>query len=83
MQFIEYFQKLIAALKLSDIIVCLVKSLVFGIIISTVATYNAFKVRVASTEIPQVVIKAVGQGFVLCIVANVIITLLFYILTSG
>jgi phospholipid/cholesterol/gamma-HCH transport system permease protein len=83
MQFMEYFQNLIAALTFGDIIVCLVKSFVFGVIISTVATYNAFKVKVASTEIPQVVIKAVGQGFVLCIIANVIITLLFYILISG
>lgn len=83
MQFMEYFQNLIAVLKLSDIVVCLVKSLVFGVIISVVATYNAFKVKVASTEIPQVVIKAVGQGFVLCIIGNVIVTLLFYLLVTG
>ncbi|MBN2534729.1 MAG: ABC transporter permease [Spirochaetales bacterium] len=83
MQFMEYFQNLLAALKLSDIVVCLVKSFVFGVIISIVATYNAFKVKVSSTEIPQVVIKAVGQGFVLCIIANVIITLVYYILTKG
>lgn len=82
-QFMEYFQNLIAALKLSDIVVCLVKSFAFGIIISSVATYHAFKVKVASTEIPQVVIKAVGQGFVFCIVANVIITLVYYIFVSG
>jgi len=80
MQFMEYFQNLISALKYSDIIVSLIKSFVFGVIISTVATYNAFKVKVASTEIPQVVIKAVGQGFILCIIANVIITLAYYLL---
>jgi phospholipid/cholesterol/gamma-HCH transport system permease protein len=82
-QMMEYFRNLIATLKASDIVVSLVKSFVFGVIISTVATYNAFKVKVASTEIPQVVIKAVGQGFVLCIIANVIITLLYYIYTLG
>ncbi|MBN1698131.1 MAG: ABC transporter permease [Spirochaetales bacterium] len=79
MQFLEYFQNLLAALKLSDVITSLVKSIVFGVIISTVATYNAFKVKVASTEVPQVVIKAVGQGFILCILANVFITLIYYI----
>ncbi|MBN2444283.1 MAG: ABC transporter permease [Spirochaetales bacterium] len=82
-QFMEYFQNLIATLKVSDIIVSLVKSFVFGIIISTVATYHAFTVKIAATEIPQVVIKAVGQGFVLCIIANVIITILYYFFRLG
>jgi phospholipid/cholesterol/gamma-HCH transport system permease protein len=78
--FIEYFQNLLQALQLSDILSSLLKSLVFGIIISIVSTYNGFKVRFATTEIPQVVIKAVGQSFVLCIVADAIIASIFYIL---
>jgi phospholipid/cholesterol/gamma-HCH transport system permease protein len=82
MQFIDYFRNLMAALKFADVVTSLVKSIVFGIIISTVATYNAFKVKVASTEVPQVVIMAVGQGFILCIVANVVITLIYYILAK-
>ena len=78
--FVEYFQNLVAVLKFADILVSLIKSTVFGVIISTVATYNALKVKVASTEIPQLVIKAVGQGFIICIIANVVITLLYYII---
>ena len=76
-QFMEYFEKLISALKISDITMSLVKSFVFGVIISSVSTYHAFRVKVSSTEIPQVVIHAVGQCIILCIIANVIITLLF------
>lgn len=75
----EYFRSLLLSLRASDIFSSLVKSLVFGVIISTVATYNGFRVERSSTEIPQVVIKAVGQSFVLCILADAIITLIYYV----
>jgi phospholipid/cholesterol/gamma-HCH transport system permease protein len=76
--FIEYFQNLLSELKLGDIIVSLIKSIIFGGIISIVASYQGFKVRFAITEIPQVVIKAVVQSFALCIIADVMLVLLFY-----
>jgi phospholipid/cholesterol/gamma-HCH transport system permease protein len=79
MPFAEYFQKLMSTLQFSDIIISILKSFIFGVIISLVATHNALKVKTASTEIPQVVIRSVGQGFILCIVANVFVTLLYYI----
>jgi phospholipid/cholesterol/gamma-HCH transport system permease protein len=44
-----------------------------------VATYYGFKVERSSTEIPQMAIKSVGQGFVLLIVANAIITAVYYL----
>jgi phospholipid/cholesterol/gamma-HCH transport system permease protein len=78
--FTQYFQNLLQALQLSDILSSLLKSFVFGVIISIVSAYNGFKVRFATTEIPQVVIKAVGQSFVLCIIADAIIAAIFYIL---
>ena len=77
--FLDYFRNLLAHLHAEDIFSSLLKSFVFGIIISTVATYNGLKVERASTEIPQYVIKSVGQGFTLCIIANAIITLIYYI----
>ena len=78
-QFIEYFRNLLAYMRPVDILSSTVKSLVFGVIISVVATYNAFKVEQSSTEIPVVAIKAVGQSFVLCILANAVITVVYYI----
>jgi phospholipid/cholesterol/gamma-HCH transport system permease protein len=75
----EYFQNLLAAMTVVDVVSSLVKGLVFGIIISFVAIYQGLKVRVSTTEIPQVAIKAVGQGFVLCILADAIITLVYYV----
>lgn len=77
--FSEYFRNLLTVLKPSIILESFIKSLVFGLIISFSATYNGFKVEGATTEIPQVVIKSVSQGFMFCIVANVIITTLGYL----
>ncbi len=78
-QFMEYFNNIMNELKYNDILISLSKSLIFGVIISLVATHNALRLKTASTEIPQVVIRAVGQAFILCIIANVIVTLLYYI----
>ncbi len=78
-QFLEYFGNLLGQIRAADIASSFVKSLVFGVIISTVATYNGFAVQQASTEIPQRVIKAVGQGFILCIVADALITMIYYL----
>ncbi len=75
----EYTKNLIAHIKAIDILSSLVKSVVFGSIISFTATYNGFKVSQSTTEIPQTVIKAVGQGFVYCIVADAVITLISYL----
>lgn len=77
--FAQYFRSLLVSLSTSDIFSSLLKSLVFGVIISTVSTYNGFRVEGASTEIPQAVIKAVGQSFVLCILADAVITLIYYV----
>lgn len=77
--FIEYYRNLLTVLKPSIILESFIKSFVFGLIISFSATYNGFKVEGATTEIPQVVIKSVSQGFMFCIFANVIITILGYL----
>jgi phospholipid/cholesterol/gamma-HCH transport system permease protein len=75
----EYFRNLLATLQARDVASTLVKGLVFGIIVSVVATFQGFKVKVAVTEIPRAAIKAVGQGFVLVFLADAIITLITYV----
>lgn len=77
--FYEYFSNLLLTLRAVDILSSMVKSVVFGIIISVVATYNGFKVQQSATEIPQYVIRAVVQCFILCILANALITLVYYL----
>jgi len=76
---LEYFRALLRALQLRDLVSTLVKSCVFGVIVSVVATFQGFKVGTSVTEIPRAAIKAVGQGFVLCFLADALITLVSYV----
>ena len=78
-QFLEYFRNLLTTMQVVDIVSSLIKSLVFGVIVSFVAIYQGFRVQVASYEVPQVAIKAVGQGFGMCILADAVITLIYYL----
>jgi len=75
----EYLYELLSTLKAADVISSLVKSLAFGVIISVTATYYGFRVEQSSTEVPQMAIKAVGRSFILCILANAVVTLVYYL----
>jgi phospholipid/cholesterol/gamma-HCH transport system permease protein len=76
---VEYFSALLRTLQPRDIVSTVLKSFVFGVIISVVATFQGFKVSASVTEIPRSAIKAVGQGFVLCFLADAVITLIYYV----
>jgi phospholipid/cholesterol/gamma-HCH transport system permease protein len=73
----EYFTNLLNHLTVTDLTASLVKSLVFGMLIAVVSSYHGFQANQSPTEVPVLVIKAVGRGFGLLIVANVIITLVY------
>ncbi len=77
--FADYLDGLLAAVQARDVLATIVKSFVFGIIISVVATFQGFKVSQSVTEIPRAVIRAVGQGFVLCFLADALITAITYV----
>lgn len=83
LSFAEYTRNLLAVLLPSDIFISLAKALVFGIIVAFVACYQGFKVMKASTEVPVAGIRAVSSSFVYCIVADAIITLLYYLAFQG
>jgi ABC-type transporter Mla maintaining outer membrane lipid asymmetry permease subunit MlaE len=78
--FIEYFNNLFQVLSVEVIAVSIIKSLIFGMVISVVSTMYGFNVERASTEIPQAGIQAVGKAFMLIIITDVIVTVLSYIL---
>lgn len=75
----EYSQGLLAALSLTDVVSSVVKSLVFGAITALVATFYGLQVERSSTEIPVAAIRSVGRGITLLIVANAVITLVYYL----
>lgn len=75
----DYFNYLFQAITIRTILISIIKSLIFGIIISTSATYYGFNAGRASTEIPIAGLRAVGKAFTLSILADVFITALSYI----
>jgi phospholipid/cholesterol/gamma-HCH transport system permease protein len=75
----EYFSNLVLTLSVVDIVSSMLKAFVFGSILGTVACYQGFNVKLSSNEVPVVAIRAVGQGFVLIIVADAIITIMYRI----
>jgi phospholipid/cholesterol/gamma-HCH transport system permease protein len=77
--FDEYFRNLFSVLTLGDVLGGLVKSLVFGTIISVVSLYRGFAVERSVTEVPVAGIKAVGSSFMLCIVADIVLIAVSYL----
>jgi phospholipid/cholesterol/gamma-HCH transport system permease protein len=77
--FDEYFRNLFAVLKPEDLLSGFAKSLVFGVIIAVVSLYRGFAVERSVTEVPVAGIKAVGSSFMLCILADVIMTAIQYL----
>jgi phospholipid/cholesterol/gamma-HCH transport system permease protein len=73
-----YFGNLLTNLTLADILISIVKSIVFGMLISTVAVIAGFNVERASTEIPVAGLRAVSQAFVMCILSDIILAALYY-----
>ncbi|MCL1958045.1 MAG: ABC transporter permease [Spirochaetes bacterium] len=75
----HYFTSLLQNLNIRDILLSLIKSISFGAIISIGAVIQGFSVERASTEVPVAGLKAVSSAFALCIVVNVFLSMLFYI----
>jgi phospholipid/cholesterol/gamma-HCH transport system permease protein len=74
-----YFGNLLQALSIYDILILVIKSLVLGMLISTLSLIAGFSVERASTEIPIAGLKAVSFSFAWCIPANILLSALYYI----
>jgi len=77
-----YFTSLLHVLYIEDILMSIIKSIAFGAIISVTAVIQGFSVERASTEVPVAGLKAVGSAFVLCIVVNVLLSILYYVVLA-
>jgi phospholipid/cholesterol/gamma-HCH transport system permease protein len=74
-----YFNNLLQYLTLADLLVSMFKSVCFGVIVSLMALRKGFSVDRASTEIPVAGLQAVSKSFMWCILADTLITVLYYI----
>jgi phospholipid/cholesterol/gamma-HCH transport system permease protein len=77
-----YFGNLLQVLTVQDILISITKSVVFGMIISIVAVTQGFAVHQDSTEIPVAGLKAVGTSFALCIIVDILLSAMYYIVLS-
>jgi phospholipid/cholesterol/gamma-HCH transport system permease protein len=77
--FQEYFRNLLEVLTVNDLLSGLVKSLVFGVIISVVSIYRGFDVERSRTEVPVAGIRAVSSSFLFCVLADAVITAVQYL----
>ncbi len=71
-----YVTNLLKSVSIFTVLTTVIKSLIFGMIISITATYYGFNVERASTEIPIAGIQAVSKSFVGIILADAIIIVL-------
>lgn len=76
----DYIRNLFLSLDLKIILISILKSLVFGMIISGSATLYGFSAGRASTDIPLAGLKAVSKAFLYIIISDVFITVLSYML---
>ena len=74
----DYLMNIFLALDLKIILISVLKSIVFGMIISGSATLYGFSAGRASTEIPMAGLKAVSKAFLYIIIADAFIMTLSY-----
>ncbi|MEW6213743.1 MAG: ABC transporter permease [Nitrospirota bacterium] len=77
--FLQHLRGIFSALSLFEIGVSLLKSTVFGMVISTVACYHGFRVQLSITEIPQATTIAVMQSLFLVFIFDGIITIISFV----
>ncbi|MBO4404609.1 MAG: ABC transporter permease [Treponema sp.] len=75
-----FIASILKNMSVMTVVVSVVKSIIFGMIISIVSTYYGFNVERASTEIPVAGISAVSKSFLWIITFDVIITIMSYVL---
>ncbi|MDI3503324.1 MAG: phospholipid/cholesterol/gamma-HCH transport system permease protein [Candidatus Cloacimonadota bacterium] len=80
LDFRTFISGFLSVLKFSHVISAVIKSICFGLIISTVSTYQGLSVQRASTEVPQRTIKAVVISIFAVILVDMLITWLFWVL---
>ncbi|MDR3020957.1 MAG: ABC transporter permease [Treponema sp.] len=77
-----YFTNLLQHLHIRDIMLSITKSIAFGAIISIGAVIQGFSVERASTEVPVAGLRAVSGAFALCILVNVLLSALYYVVLA-
>lgn len=71
-------EDMFSAVNVQDVAALSVKSIVFGMIITSVSCVQGLQVRSSVTEIPRAVTKAFVNSVIACIFAEAVLTILFF-----
>ena len=71
--------KIAQAISVSDIAVGIVKAILFGMTVTTVALYHGIGIKRQFTQLPQVTSRALIECFFYCLVINIFISAVFYL----
>lgn len=77
----DFFVNLVTELRVSDLLMSTVKSVIFGFFIALISCFQGLQVVKASTEVPQRTIRAVVYSILIVILFDIVITYFYYLLT--
>jgi phospholipid/cholesterol/gamma-HCH transport system permease protein len=73
-----FLQVIFVELSTVDIVISVIKCLMFGTIISIVSCYHAMNIGYSFQEVPQATIRAVVNSIVISVLLNTIVTVIIY-----
>jgi phospholipid/cholesterol/gamma-HCH transport system permease protein len=75
----SFLHQIAKAITLTDILVGIIKVLLFGIVITTTCLYRGLEMKKQITEVPVATSRAAIECFLYCLIINVFISTSFYI----
>lgn len=75
----DYIHDLLSTIHISDIMLSVIKSILFGVTIAIISCYHGLQVSNASTEVPQRTIKAVVNSIITIIIMDILLTGVFFL----
>jgi len=73
-----FLQIIFEELSYVDILLSLIKCILFGSVVSTVSCYHAMNINYSFQEVPQATIRAVVHSIVFSVFLNMLVTVVFY-----
>jgi phospholipid/cholesterol/gamma-HCH transport system permease protein len=74
-----FLQRILESMVISDVTISLLKGFIFGILTSLICTFQGFRVKFSSTEVPQMTTKAVVNAITALFLADGLITFIYYV----
>jgi phospholipid/cholesterol/gamma-HCH transport system permease protein len=78
----DYFDRTCVILHVEDVLVGMVKALVFAALIGVIACHEGFRVHGGADDVGRATTSAVVRGILLVLVANAFFTWLFYVVKT-